>query len=348
MRFRGAVEIDLKVNAETSKIVLNTVDLQLYDVSVTIPGGEEVFVPVSQSRDSTNQRATFAFPNTFAVGVSLKLFIVFEGQLSGNLIGYYEGTWEHGSEKKIYTVTQFAATAARRAFPCWDEPALKATFVMSMISDSNSVNIFNTLAVSEEPYAEADDVYGLLKGASRHEWKITRFEASPLMSTYLVAYANGQFEYIESSFTSPISGKTRPIRVYAAPSSIHQAKYCLEVTAKVLPVYEEVFDIEYPLSKLDTLVIQDLDVAAMENWGLITGRGSRYLLDPDASDLQQKQAIVSTVFHEVAHMWVFPEWKLDSAFIATHVGRAMRIDDRLSSHPVEVDCPDANKINQAS
>ncbi|KAF9077341.1 leucyl aminopeptidase [Rhodocollybia butyracea] len=367
-KFRGAVEIDLKVNAETSKIVLNTADLQLSDVSVTIPGGEEAFVPVSHSTDKINQRSTFVFPSTFAPGVSLRLFIMFEGRLGGNLIGYYEGTWEAEGKKNFYTVTQFEPTAARRAFPCWDEPALKATFVMSMISDNNSVNIFNTPAASEEPYTEANDVYDLLKDSSRHEWKITRFETSPLMSTYIVAYANGQFEYIESSFTSPISEKTRPIRVYASPSSIHQAKYALEVTGKVLPVYEELFDIEYPLPKLDTLVVQDLDAYAMENWGLITGRAGVYLLDPNTSNLQQKQAIVSNQVHEIAHMWfgnittmewwtylylneeliipVFPEWKLDSAFIVMHVHEAMMLDKKLSSHPVEVDCPDANKINQ--
>lgn len=109
-KFRGAVEIDLKVNAETSKLVLNTADLQLSEVSVTIPGGEEAFVPVSQSTDKINQRATFVFPNTFATDVSLRLFIMFEGQLGGNLIGYYEGTWEAEGKKNFYTVTQFEVT----------------------------------------------------------------------------------------------------------------------------------------------------------------------------------------------------------------------------------------------
>ncbi|KIK68750.1 hypothetical protein GYMLUDRAFT_54320 [Collybiopsis luxurians FD-317 M1] len=383
-KFRGTAEIDLKVEKDTSSIVLNAADLQLADVSVTVAGAgsssEETsvstFVPVSQSIDAINQRATFVFPTTFAAGSRLQLFIAFQGQLSGNLIGYYEGTWEHEGEKKLYTVTQFEPTAARRAFPCWDEPLCKATFGMSMISKSSTVNLFNTPVVSEEPYEEADDVHGLLKEASSSEdWKVTRFDSSPLMSTYLVAFANGEFEYVESAFTSPISGKTRPLRVYASPPSVHQAKYLLEVTAKVLPVYEQVFDIEYPLSKLDTLVIQDMDAYAMENWGLITGRASHYLLDPNASNVAQKQAIVGMQFHEIAHMWfgnittmewwtyiylnegfatlmgeliipVFPEWKLDSAFITLHVNEAMALDNKLSSHPVEVDCPDANKINQ--
>ncbi|KAJ3856565.1 leucyl aminopeptidase [Lentinula lateritia] len=385
-KFRGTVEVDLKVVTDTSKIVLNVAELHLSDASVTVVGEEEAFVPVSQSIDSIDQRATFVYPCTFTAGSSLKLFVAFEGKLNKSLIGYYQGTWEDGGQKKIYTVTQFEPTAARRAFPCWDEPSCKATFEMSMISASDTVNLFNTPVISEEQYEDADDVHGLLRQASIGDWKITRFERSPLMSTYLVAFANGQFEYLESSFKSPISGKTRPIRVYANPSSIHQAKYTLGVTAKVLPVYEQVFDIEYPLPKLDTLVIEDMDAYAMENWGLITGRASHYLLDPNASNIQQKQAIVNIQFHEVAHMWfgnittmewwtylylnegfatlmgeliipgnidtvyaskkVFPEWNLDAAFIALHINDAMLLDNKLSSHPVEVDCPDANKINQ--
>ncbi|KAJ3809857.1 peptidase family M1-domain-containing protein [Lentinula aff. lateritia] len=343
-KFRGTVEVDLKVVTDTSKIVLNVAELHLSDASVTVVGEEEAFVPVSQSIDSIDQRATFIYPCTFTAGSSLKLFVAFEGKLNESLIGYYEGTWEDGGQKKIYTVTQFEPTAARRAFPCWDEPSCKATFEMSMISASDTVNLFNTPVISEEQYEDADDVHGLLRQASIGDWKITRFERSPLMSTYLVAFANGQFEYLKSSF---------------------KTKYTLGVTAKVLPVYEQVFDIEYPLPKLDTLVIEDMDAYAMENWGLITGRASHYLLDPNASNIQQKQAIVNIQFHEVAHMWfgnittmewwtylylnegvVFPEWNLDAAFIVLHINDAMLLDNKLSSHAVEVDCPDANKINQ--
>ena len=91
------------------------------------------------------------------------------------------------------------------------------------------------------------------------------------MSTYIVAYANGPFAYLESSYTSPLSGKVRPLRIYsmfialsvatplifclATPDVIHQAKFALDFKEKVLPLYEQVFDIEYPLPKLDTLVV---------------------------------------------------------------------------------------------
>lgn len=106
-KFRGTVEVDLKVVTDTSKIVLNVAELHLSDASVTVVGEEKAFVPVSQSIDSIDQRATFVYPCTFTAGSSLKLFIAFEGKLNESLLGYYEGTWEDGGQKKFYTVTQF-------------------------------------------------------------------------------------------------------------------------------------------------------------------------------------------------------------------------------------------------
>lgn len=113
-----------------------------------------------------------------------------------------------------------------------------------MVSASDTVNLFNTPVISEEQYEDADDVHGLLRQASIGDWKITRFERSPLMSTYLVAFANGQFEYLESSFKSPISGKTRPIRVYGMWHYVaHYNRHLLNVNS------ESFFD---PSSKIYT------------------------------------------------------------------------------------------------
>ncbi|KAG8902684.1 Aminopeptidase 2 mitochondrial, partial [Tulasnella sp. 408] len=144
-----------------------------------------------------------------------------------------------------------------------------------------------------------------------------------------------------------------------------------------MPIYEQVFQIEYPLPKLDTLVAHDFDAGAMENWGLITGRTSAFLLDPKKSDLAAKKRVATVTSHECAHLWfgdlvtmawwdnlwlnegfatlmgeviiidkVFPEWKVDSEFIDVHLARALDLDAVRSSHPIEVPVPDANQINQ--
>jgi aminopeptidase 2 len=209
------------------------------------------------------------------------------------------------------------------------------------------------------------------------KWKITQFESTPPMSSYIVAFANGHFEHLESFYTSPLSGKTRPLRIYTTSDVIDQAQFALDVKAKVLPLYEQVFDIEYPLPKLDTLVAHDFDDSAMENWGLITGRTSAFLLDPKRVDMAAKKRVVTVQSHEVAHMWfgnittmewwdylylnegfatlmgeviiadkIYPDWKVDCEFITEHLNDALRLDAKLSSHPIEVDCPDANKIDQ--
>ncbi|KAJ7108703.1 peptidase family M1-domain-containing protein [Mycena epipterygia] len=382
LKFVGTVEIDLAIRNATPRIVLNAADLEFRDISVSTEDGQ-TFIPVSQATDKLSERVTLIFPAALAVGSTVKLFFAFAGVLTGSMVGYYRSlTTGPDEDKKYCALTQFEPTAARRAFPCWDEPALKATFTINLVSRSDTVNLSNMPACSEEPCDPGEEFDHLFQFPDPEDedagfaWKITRFETTPLMSTYLVAYANGEFQHLESTFCSPISGRTVPLRIYTTPKNLPHAGFALELTARVLPLYERIFDIEYPLPKLDTLVVDDFDVCAMENWGLITGRASGYLL-PDASMLRLRKEIVALQSHEIAHMWfgnittmswwtylylnegfatligeviisgtIYPEWKLDAEFINEHVNKAFWLDSGLSSHPVEVICPDANQINQ--
>lgn len=110
-------------------------------------------------------------------------------------------------------------TAARRAFPCWDEPLLKATYTVTMISRADTVNLSNMPAVSEviieRGVNDPIDFIDILASTKNEEWKITRFDTTPLMSSYLVAFANGHFEFLETSVVMPLSGKTVPLRIYS-------------------------------------------------------------------------------------------------------------------------------------
>ncbi|KAI0637348.1 leucyl aminopeptidase [Trametes polyzona] len=372
-KFEGIVHIDLTVNKDTSTIVLNTANLQLGDVSLKSGGSlENVQTASGQEFDPVNERAVFSFAKALSAGTSARLSATFKGDLTGDMLGYYYSTGGKDGELK-YTLTQFEPTAARRAFPCWDEPLLKATFAVSLVSRVNSVNLSNMPAVSEDVYKPGSPIsepwiaQKLSSLPDPGQWKVTRFETTPPVSTYLVAYANGPFEFLESSYKSPLSGKVRPLRIYATADVISQAQYALDIKRMVLPLYEEVFDIEYPLPKLDTLVASDFDSGAMENWGLITGRTQAFLLDPKSSDIKYKQNVAATQSHEVAHMWfgnittmewwdnlylnegrTISLWKLDADFLSAHFYRARALDAKPSSHPIEVECPDANMINQAS
>ncbi|KAJ7063121.1 leucyl aminopeptidase [Mycena amicta] len=382
-KFGGFVDIKLDVIQETSTVELNSTELTLGDATISIDSKAE-FQQTAQTVDTDLQRVQFTFPNSLLAGSKANLKIPFTGTLRNSMTGYYLSTWEDRGETKQYALTQFEPTDARAAFPCFDEPLLKATFSITMVSHADTVNLSNGPAISEYIYesgqesSQTPEMATLLSSlSSSHKWKITRFEKTPKMSTYIVAFANGPFVHLEKKVTLPLSKKTIPLRIYSTPDVIHQAQFALDVAARVLPIYEEVFDVEFPLAKLDTLVASDFDAGAMENFGLITGRTSALLLDPDHADINAKKNVAMTQSHEVAHMWfgnittmkwwdnlylnegfatlmgeviildrIFPEWKARSEFISDHLQSALSLDAKLSSHPIEVECPDANHINQ--
>ncbi|KAG8910494.1 Aminopeptidase 2 mitochondrial, partial [Tulasnella sp. 408] len=242
-----------------------------------------------------------------------------------------------------YALTQFEATNARRAFPSWDEPLLKATYDVTMISRADTVNLSNMPVTSEKPFLDAASSSESDKGPQNLDklakmfslksedttgdtvgrgWKVTKFERTPLMSTYLLGFANGHFEYLESSYTSPLSGRKIPLRIYTTPDIVHQGQFSLDVTAKVMPIYEQVFQIEYPLPKLDLLAAHDFDGFAMENWGLITGRTLAFLLDPKKSSLAAKKDVATVTSHEV---WWDNLW-LKEGFATLIMGEVIAIE----------------------
>ncbi|KAI5119980.1 hypothetical protein M0805_004425 [Coniferiporia weirii] len=413
LKFDGSVMIDLEILKETTSINFHSSGLNLKDVTIHSDAFKDGQNPISQSTDKEKERVTLLFPTSFPAKSKVQLKASFDADLTGNMMGYYYSSWVKDGKKQYYALTQFESTAARRAFPCWDEPLLKATYSITMISREDTVNLSNMPVISEESYKIDDE-----SASSGDKWKITKFERTPLMSSYLVAFANGNFEHIESSYVSPLSGKTRPLRIYATADLIGQTEYALEIKRKVLPLYEQMFDIEYPLPKLDTLVANDFDAGAMENWGLITGRTTAFCLDPKKAGIATQKRIATVQSHECAHMWfgdivsmawwdnlylnegfatlmgevltigewrisrsypqlsylnvlmqiskdksicitpsfttnarpvdyrIHPEWKVYSEFINEHLDRALDLDAKLSSHPIEVDCPDANQINQ--
>ncbi|KAF5367551.1 hypothetical protein D9758_003664 [Tetrapyrgos nigripes] len=380
--FDGMVKIDLDVKEPTSKIVLNSEGLKLGKAFVRSESLKDEQAASEHSVNEKEKRVTFTFPTTFEAGSKIQLRVGFAGELTGSMVGYYRSSYEKDGKKKYYSLTQFEAVDARRAFPCWDEPALKATFDITLVSKADTVNISNSAVVSEETFSENNQSHANLKQSFPSlsgQWKVTKFQTTPIMSTYLVAFANGPFEHIETTVHLPVSNKTVPLRVYATADLIHQAQFALDVKAKVLPLYEKIFDVPYPLPKLDTLVATDFDAGAMENWGLITGRTNSFLLDPKKADIAGKKRVITVQSHEVAHMWfgnittmewwdylylnegfatlmgevitidcisAYPELRSNSEFINDHLNRALALDSKLSSHPIEVACPNADSIGQ--
>lgn len=370
--FQGAADISLTVLHPTRKLAFNAgKSLELSDVLVSWDDKQERVKPAV---DAEHERATVTLSEELPKGAHVTLTAGFRGKIDDSMMGFYRSSWEHEGRKGNYALTQFEPTSARRAFPSWDEPELKATYTVRMLHRDDTTALGN-MPEAKSTALDADGVRDVLKIDALHytapklghgQWKLTEFETTPKVSSYLVAWANGEFLHIDGAFTSPLTGKKVPLRVYTTPEYIHQANFALEVKERVLPEYEKVFDVAYPLPKLDTLVAADFDAGAMENWGLITGRTGIFLYD-DKSGLAGRKLTASVQSHEVAHMWfgniatlawwdnlwlneafatlmgenmildrVFPEWNSASQFITDHLNRALELDGKRSSHPIEL------------
>ena len=180
-------------------------------------------------------------------------------------------------------------TDARRAFPCFDEPALKSRFTVTLIADKNLTCLSN-MDVNFE-----NEVDSKMSGGKR---LAVTFNTTPLMSTYLLAFIVGELNCIESK------NFRVPVRVFAPPDQdIERGKFSVELGAKTLQFYEKKFDSQFPLPKMDMVAIPDFAAGAMENWGLITYRIVDLLFDEKTSGASTKQRVAEVVQHELAHQW---------------------------------------------
>lgn len=200
--------------------------------------------------------------------------------------------------------------------------------------------------------------------------KTIQFDVTPIMSTYLLAFVVGEFEFVE--------GKTRDgvtMRVWTPLGKVDKGKFALDVGVKVLQYFSDYFAIAYPLPKQDMIAIPDFAAGAMENWGLITYRESALLCD-ESSSVSILQRVAYVVAHELAHQWfgnlvtmewwkelwlnegfatfignqavdvLFPEWQIWTNFVSTYLFNALRLDALLSSHPIEVEVHRSREIDE--
>ena len=286
----------------------------------------------------------------------VKLCIEFMGTLNDRLLGFYRSQYKDKSGKKKYlATTQFEAADARRAFPCWDEPAVKATFDVSLIIDKTLSAISNMPQKTKKKF-----------GAKT----LVEFERTPVMSTYLLYLGVGEFEFLETKL------RNIKIRVVTTRGKKSKAKLSLELTKKFLAEYEKYFGIKYPLPKLDMLAIPDFAAGAMENWGAITFRETILLYDPKTSSTRTKQYIAEVISHEIAHQWFgnlvtmkwwndlwlnesfatfmatkivdrfYPEWDYWDQFLDDAMNTAMSLDSLKTSHPIDVNVNHPSEIRE--
>jgi aminopeptidase N len=292
--FSGNETIDVVLDAPTSTITLNAAEIEFDVVEATTstnhanPAAPTVWQTATVTLDAARQQATFSFAQPLSAG-PVTLGISYTGIINDKLRGFYLSR----TKLRRYGVTQFEATDARRAFPSFDEPALKATFDVRLVVGSGDTAISNTAIASDKP--------GPIEG--KHT---VAFATTPKMSTYLVAWLVGDFKCSEGKQDGV------PIRACATPEKAGLTKFALDAAKWDLHYYDRYFGIKYPMAKLDLVAIPDFEAGAMENFGCITFRETEMLVDRKNGSLDAKKEVAETVAHEIAHQWfgdlVTPAW----------------------------------------
>ena len=293
--FAGAETIEVMVREPVSEIVLNAAELTIQEV--TIQDSRGAVLKGTAALEEETERARLRFPETLGPG-PWRLSLAFTGILNDKLRGFYrsrvkvsrpspgEGAGAaDGSDETLLAVTQFEATDARRAFPCWDEPAFKAVFQATLVIEEGLTAISNTRVVSEEP----------IPGTGR---KAVRFAPTIRMSSYLVAFVVGRLVATEAAL---VDGT--PIRIWCAPGKMPLARFAQAVATFSLRFFQEYYGLPYPGDKLDLIAIPDFAFGAMENLGAITFRETALLVDERAATHAELARVADVVAHEIAHMW---------------------------------------------
>lgn len=347
-KFNGDVQIHLKINEPTNDLVLYAADLEVENANLKSSSNDESKGMIEYDKEA--ERITIKFDKQLETG-DYSLGLNFAGEISHHLRGFYRNKFmtPDGSEVRYGASTQFEPADCRRAFPCWDEPNFKATFDITLITPKKLRAISNMPVKSEEEYS------------ANKEWKVTKFERTPIMSTYLVAYVVGEYDYLETHDSNGVH-----MKVYTPLGKKEHGQFALDTAAKILPFYADYFKIKYPIAKADQIAIPDFAMGAMENWGLITYRETALLIDPKFSSMDARQRAAVVIAHELAHQWFgnlvtmdwwtdlwlnegfaswiqylavdkcFPEFDIWTQFVADTFARFLVPDALKSSHPIEV------------
>ena len=354
--FEAEASIHLEVLEPASHIVANAAELAIASAEVT-PAGGATLAARSVELDEEAERVTFVLDGELPGGPAT-LRARFTGVLNDQLRGFYRSQYEASDGSKRYlATTQFEATDARRAFPCWDEPAVKATYKVTLIIPEGLSAVSNMPIESETPVAGGK--------------KALVFQETPKMSTYLLAFVIGDLASVEAKASDGTL-----VRVWATRGKEEQGRFAVENSVKLLDYFNDYFGVSYPLPKMDHIAVPDFAAGAMENWGAITYRETALLFDPQNSAAAARQRIMEVVSHEMAHMWfgdlvtmewwddlwlnesfaswmgdkavdrLYPEWNMWTQFVSQDTSAGLSLDGLANSHPIEADVKDPAEIRE--
>uniref|UniRef100_A0A3B4ZW54 Aminopeptidase n=1 Tax=Stegastes partitus TaxID=144197 RepID=A0A3B4ZW54_9TELE len=282
-------------------------------------------------------------------GRTYQLYAEFTGELADDLAGFYRSEYVEDGVRKIVATSQMHPTHARKTFPCFDEPAMKAVFHITLIHPPGTVALSNGM--------ETDVVDTTIDGVGVTQ---TKFEPTKKMSSYLLAIVVSDYAHLRATQDDTV------IRIWARRKAIEQGQgdYALNVTGPVLDFFQSYYNISYPLSKSDQIALPDFYFGAMENWGLVTYRETNLLYDPVTSSNKNKETTATIIAHELAHMWfgnlvtlrwwnevwlnegfasyvaylgadnAEPTWNVKDLIVLDDVHKVFAVDALTSSHPL--------------
>ena len=351
LTFTGAVSITVRVLQPTRTITLNALELAVE--TATLDGRSAL---PHFAADERRQTLSFEFDQAIPAGPHV-LALQYHGKINQVAMGLFALDYDSASGRQRALFTQFEVGDARRMLPCWDEPARKATFALTVLAP------IGQMAVSNMPIAHTEDAAGGLQRV--------RFQPTPKMSTYLLFMAIGDFERVHRQ----VGGVD--IGVVTRRGESAKGAYALDVAAELLPYYNDYFGTPYPLPKLDLLAGPGTSTffSAMENWGAIFFFEKALLLDPRISTEKDRRTVYVDTAHEMAHQWFgdlvtmswwedlwlnegfaswmearstdhfHPEWK---SWSDSQQGTqaAMRLDAAVGTHPIVTPIVDAAQATE--
>jgi aminopeptidase N len=346
----GVEVVDIEVREPTARLVLNAVNTTFGSVTI-----DDDVQRAEVALDAVAETATFSFPQPLGAGAH-RLRIDFVARINTFGTGLFSVDYPTETGVKRLISSKLEPADARRIFPCWDEPAFKATFALDVTVPRRFLAVGNMPVMREEPVAP--------------DLKRVAFAPTPKMSSYLFVLTAGELERI----TAEADGVTVGVVTTAGKSG--QGRFALENAVRLLAWYDDYFGVKYPLPKLDLIAVPGGFGGAMENWGGITFFESRLLFHPATNSDAARRGIFSVLAHEMAHQWFgdlvtmgwwdnlwlnegfaswmqekaaeqfYPQWK---TWLNGYGQKqfAMALDARRTSHPIQQKVADQSEAMAA-
>eukprot|EP00092_Neocalanus_flemingeri_P064412 GFUD01078167.1.p1 GENE.GFUD01078167.1~~GFUD01078167.1.p1 ORF type:complete len:930 (-),score=265.24 GFUD01078167.1:347-3136(-) len=360
---RGYAEIEMNCTESAFNVTLHAADITIENDTVKVmeKDGDNVDI-FNYDYDLDREFFIVNLNAGLLAGKTYVIKIHYTAYLKDNLRGFYRSVYKDSNtgEEEYIATTQLQPTDARRVFPCFDEPQIKAKYEISLGRRPDMSSISNMPIASEGVPME---------GTSDYVWD--KYQQSVKMSTYLVAFVVSKFKFVETTRDNNVR-----FRIWSKPDSLDQTAYAQEIGPKMLEFFENYYNVKFPLPKQDMIALPNFGGGAMENWGLIVFREDKVLFKEGVSSAIDKGNIAKIVSHELAHQWfgnlVTPSWWTDlwlnegfatyvqylgmeaiqpelkrlEQFVVIELQEVLKIDALSSSHPISIPVKHPDEINE--